>query len=655
MITRRSFIKTSAMAALPFSLSGFPLFATAQPKTSLLDEENDKILVLVQLQGGNDGLATLYHAAEYGNLSVVRNNIIVPENTILNIEDAYGFHPSMQGLKDVWDLECLGIVQNVGYPNQNRSHFRSTDIWNAASSAEDFVSTGWIGRFYDLNYADYPNGYPNTANPHPFALTMGKIVSETCQGINANYSLSLLDPFNPGTALVSAEGDIANDCYGDALSFVNETVAQTNAFSQVIQDAAHSGNNLSSKWDNLSTELSQKLKNVARLIAGGLQTKIYIVQLGGFDTHDNQVVGDETTTGRHSVLLQELSDAICAFQEDLRLLELEDRVVGMTYSEFGRRIRSNGALGTDHGTAAPLFVFGSCVENHILGSHPEIDTEVGIDEGVSMEYDFRDVYGTILNQWLGLSTSEVMDVLYPDFQALPLFKESCIPSDPCIDNAVRVNVNIQLQGAYNPNTKQMRTDLLDKRLLPLNQPFNQAPWYYESLESVNTFPSNAVDWVLLEVREGEVGESIVEQKAAIVLADGRIVDVGDFLGVRFCNLIEGNSYFVSVKVRNHLAVISRSAYVLPNVDAIDLSNPDEVLGGASQLGAIDETNYGLLCGDYDNNGIINVEDFNRFRSELAQLNVYANSDGSMDGNITVKDYNLYVPNASVIGVEQVRY
>mgnify|MGYP000868698793 CR=1 FL=1 len=339
----------------------------------------------------------------------------------------------MQGMKDVWDMGVLGIVQNVGYPNQNRSHFRSTDIWNTGSSAEDFETKGWLGKFYDLD----PNGYPNATNPHPFALTMGKIVSETSQGVNANYSLALLDPFNPGTALVSAGGDIPSNCYGDALSFVNETVSQTNAYASVISAAVNAGSNLSPKWSNLTTDLSQKLKNVARLISGGLKTKIYVVQLGGFDTHDNQAVEGATTTGIHSNLLKELSDAICAFQDDLMLLNVDDKVVGMTYSEFGRRIRSNAALGTDHGTAAPVFLFGSCIQNQIIGEHPIIDTQVGIEDGVPMQYDFRDIYGTILQNWLGLETSEVMSILHPNVQSLPLFKPGCciLPPTPLILNS----------------------------------------------------------------------------------------------------------------------------------------------------------------------------------------------------------------------------
>lgn len=425
-ISRRDFIKSSALASIPLMLSGFPLFATKKSTAQFSCNDNDKILVLVQLQGGNDGLATIYDANQHANLQAVRSNIILPETSIINFHNEYGFHSAMQGMKDVWDIDCLGIIQNVGYPNQNRSHFRSMDIWNSASSTEDFVSTGWIGRFYDLNHAAYPNGYPNTDNPHPFALTMGKIVSETCQGVNANYSLSLLDPFNPGTALVSAEGNIPANCFGDALSFINNTVSQTNAFASVISNAANAGNNLSTKWNSLQTELAEKLKNVARLISGGLKTKIYVVQLGGFDTHDNQVVDGATTTGIHGELLRELSDAICAFQDDLNLLNVNDRVIGMTYSEFGRRIRSNAALGTDHGTAAPLFLFGSCIANQVLGDHPEIDPQVGTEEGVAMQYDFRDIYATILKNWLGLNDSDVGNVLHPNVQILPLFKSNCI-------------------------------------------------------------------------------------------------------------------------------------------------------------------------------------------------------------------------------------
>ena len=427
-LNRRDFIKLStiATASLPITLSGFPIFANEKPKEYQFLEDNENILVLIQLQGGNDGLNTIFNLNQYDNLQSVRSNIIIPEANLLTVDNETRFHPSLTGMKEIWDKEKLAIIQNVGYPNQNRSHFRSTDIWNSASSSDDYISSGWVGRFFDENHSEYPENYPSTENPHPFAITLGKIVSETCQGPNANFSMALSDPDNPGTALVSNTGEIPANCYGDTLNFVNNTIAQTNAYAEVITKASDAGKNLSDKYENSNNnKLSGKLKNVAKLISGELKTKVYIVQLGGFDNHDSQVEENDVTQGKHSNLLKELSDAIAAFQEDLELLNIDKKVIGMTYSEFGRRIRSNAALGTDHGTAAPLFLFGTCAKNQVLGDAPEIDTQVDEKEGVQMQYDFRNVYSTILTDWLGASKQESTSVLFDEFNALPLFTEGC--------------------------------------------------------------------------------------------------------------------------------------------------------------------------------------------------------------------------------------
>ncbi len=435
---RRDFIKTSVMAALPITLGGFPIFSSVKNASeTYFDPENENILVLIQLQGGNDGLATVYNYNSYDLLQQVRSNIIVPQNSILNLQNSYGLHPSMAGMQSIWEQENLGIIQNVGYPNQNRSHFRSTDIWHTSSDAEEFLTTGWFGRMYDEYYDDYPSAYPNSERPDPFAITIGKTLSATCQGSSANYSLAVTDPFNPGTALVSAGGNVPNACYGDALQYVNDTVAQTNAYAEVILQAANAGNNLSTQYEDDSL-LSQQLKHVARLISGGLQTKIYVVQLGGFDTHDGQVEQD-TTVGWHSYLLHQLSTAITAFQDDLELLGVHEKVIGMTYSEFGRRIRSNSANGTDHGNAAPMILFGNCIQQQVLGDYPEIDVNVDPREGVPMQYDFRNVYGTILEKWLGVTDDEVVQLIYNNYESLPLFESGCIdepidePDEPIED------------------------------------------------------------------------------------------------------------------------------------------------------------------------------------------------------------------------------
>lgn len=424
-LNRRDFIKLSsiASASLPIALSGFPVFAKEKPSNYQFTENNENVLVLIQLQGGNDGLNTIFDLNDYANLQSVRSNIIVPENELISLNGSTFIHPSMMGMKNIWDQEKLGIIQNVGYPDQNRSHFRSTDIWNSASDANEFVASGWLGRYFDMNHSSFPSNYPDAANPDPFAITIGKVVSETCQGVNANFSLAIEDPENPGTALVSNTGTIPGNCYGDALNFVNETIEQTNAYAEVIENAATSGANKSNKYTD--SELSEKLKQVAKLISGGLQTKVYVVQIGGFDNHDNQVVESDTKTGKHASLLEELSEAMDAFQDDLALLNIDQKVLGMTYSEFGRRIRSNAGLGTDHGSAAPLFLFGNCAKNQILGDAPEIDTQVDDQEGVQMQYDFRNIYSTILTDWLGATKQESETVLFNNFESLPIFKLNC--------------------------------------------------------------------------------------------------------------------------------------------------------------------------------------------------------------------------------------
>lgn len=427
-LNRRDFIKLTsvASASLPITLSGFPVFANEKPGNYQFSDDNDNILVLVQLQGGNDGLNTVFNMDQYDNLQSVRPNIIIPENELLTVKNSTCFHPSMLGLKNLWDKEKLSIIQNVGYPDQNRSHFRSSDIWNSASSANDYISSGWLGRFFEENHGSFPENYPNENYPDPFAITIGRIVSETCQGNASNFSMALEDPDNPGTALASNIGNIPDNCYGNALNFVNDTIKQTNAYASVITKAAGLGNNLSTKY--VDSDLSEKLKHVAKLISAGIKTKVFVVQIGGFDNHNNQVVEGETKTGKHAGLLQELCDAIEAFQEDLELLKIDKRVIGMTYSEFGRRIRSNDSLGTDHGTAAPLFLFGSCSNNIILGDAPEIDTQVDNKEGVQMQFDFRNIYSTILTDWLGASKQESTNILFDNFDALPIFKSGCAAS-----------------------------------------------------------------------------------------------------------------------------------------------------------------------------------------------------------------------------------
>jgi uncharacterized protein (DUF1501 family) len=403
---------------LPMLLNGFKL--RAMPKSSIfsaISNENDRVLVLIQLNGGNDGLGMITPLDQYDKLANARGNILIPQGSLLDVGFSQAFHPSMGGLKSVFDEGKMAVVQAVGYPNQNRSHFRSSDIWTSGSPANENWTTGWLGRYFQEGQPNFPIGYPNAEYPDPFALTLGGNVTETCQGTAANFSMAVNDPFNLSPLSTGGSDTPPNTPYGEELTYLRQTIASTNAYSDGITEAANSGANMAVYPDD--NGLAQQLKNVALLIAGGLQTKVYVCNLGGFDTHAGQVVLDPTL-GTHSELLQLLSDAVTAFQQDLTMLGLEKRVVTMTFSEFGRRIRSNASLGTDHGDAAPLMLFGSCVKPGFTGESPEIPANPAVQEAVAMQYDFRNVYGSVLMDWFEVAEDDVKNLLFPDFSYIPL-------------------------------------------------------------------------------------------------------------------------------------------------------------------------------------------------------------------------------------------
>jgi uncharacterized protein (DUF1501 family) len=424
---RRSFLKYSSTASIPVLVGGFQVNSIASsPVFDFINEQNDKVLVLIQCLGGMDGLHTVFPIDQYNKLVKVRENVIIPENVLLPVTDSIKFHPVMSGMKNVFDEGNLSIIQSVGYPNQNRSHFRSKDIWNTASRADEYLTSGWLGRYLDDSYPGYPTEYPNEENKDPFAITIGSIVSETCQGLASNFSMALKDPFALTPLSESGNSELPDNYYGDNVEFMRTIIAQTNAYGDQIKTAAEKGNNLSNKYPD-DNSLAQQLKQVALLIAGGLKTKIYVVNLGGFDLHANLTDANDSTTGRHTVLLDRLSGAIDAFVEDLSLLGVQDRVLGMTFTEFGRRIKANESFGTDHGSAAPMFLFGPCINKQVVGHNPEIPEEVKTQDGVPMQHDFRSVYGTILEDWFEVPKEKVKEYLFDGYQKMDFLKDCNVP------------------------------------------------------------------------------------------------------------------------------------------------------------------------------------------------------------------------------------
>ncbi|MDB5104144.1 MAG: hypothetical protein JWP91_1833 [Fibrobacteres bacterium] len=420
---RRRFLKIGASAAA-VPLAGGSMAAQAfgmSPLDALAaSAANDRVLVVVRLDGGNDGLNTVLPLDQYANLAKARANILIPEAKAVKLTAATGLHPALGGFAKLYADGKLQIIQSVGYPSHNQSHFRSTDIWFSASEYNQILSTGWLGRYLETVYPGYPDGFPSKDFPDPPAIQIGSSLYTLLQGENVPMGMAVANATSI-YSLVPAGFDTAPKTpAGHELTFIRQMFTETQKYGESIKKALAAAANKSALYPATGNTLSDQLKGVARLIAGGMQTKIYVVTLRGFDTHANQVLAADVATGAHALLLTKLNDAIVAFQDDLRLLGLENRVIGMTMSEFGRRILSNASLGTDHGTSAPLFVWGDPVAGGILGTNPVIPATVTVKDNVPMQYDYRSVYSSILKDWLGVTGADLTKVLLKDFPALPI-------------------------------------------------------------------------------------------------------------------------------------------------------------------------------------------------------------------------------------------
>jgi uncharacterized protein (DUF1501 family) len=410
---------------LPALLPGVSLRALVSPflHTVVRDEAQDKVLVLIQLSGGNDGLNTVIPLEYYDAYHSARANIAIPEEKILRLEgfDGTGLNPAMPELQRLFNAGKVSIIQGVSYPQPNFSHFRATDIWLTGADAGQVLPTGWAGRYLDREYPHFPQDYPNVTMPDPLAIQVGSLVSPALQGPSLTMGMAISNP-NSFYELIGDKAAPVNDSRaGDQLAYIREMSVKTDQYAGVIKTAAMKVTKQSDKYPaGGKNALADQLKIVARLIAGGLQTRIYLVSMGGFDTHARQTDATDTTTGVHAKLLAKLSEAINAFQDDLAYLQVENRVVGMTFSEFGRRIQSNASGGTDHGAAAPVFIFGKGVRSGVIGQNPTWPSKLTVNDNLAMQYDFRAVYTTLLEKWFRTNEALTSEVLFRDYPTLPL-------------------------------------------------------------------------------------------------------------------------------------------------------------------------------------------------------------------------------------------
>jgi uncharacterized protein (DUF1501 family) len=441
-LNRRDFIRGAAAVALPLTINGYSARAMGlSPVMESLGEvaaSMDRVLVLVQLSGGNDGLNTVIPLDQYSVYSQVRANIAIPENRVLKLNNATGLHPAMAGMKTLFDEGKLAVIQGVTYPTPNQSHFRSTDIWLSGSAYNQYLDTGWAGRFLGSQYPNYPVGFPNAQMPDPLAIQISAVPSLALRDDTGSLGINLQDPDAfyrlVGTASPIESDPVANTAAGRQIAFLRQIQTQSQQYASTIKTAADKAKTNKVTYP-AGNGLAAQLSIVARLIAGGLRTRVYMVSLGGFDTHANQVQAADRTIGSHATLLNNLSQAISSFQTDLQMFGLADKVIGMTFSEFGRRVASNVASGTDHGTAAPQFVFGAAVRGGIIGTNPSLTNLT--NNNLTMQNDFRDIYASVLRQWFQVDSKQYGEVFSRDFVQLPLIKGTS--TDVALANAQRVS------------------------------------------------------------------------------------------------------------------------------------------------------------------------------------------------------------------------
>jgi uncharacterized protein (DUF1501 family) len=322
----------------------------------------------------------------------------------------------------------LSIIHSVSYPNPSQSHFRSTDILMTAVDANQTDNRGWAGRYLEDRFPEYPAQYPNAEMEDPLAIQIGYLTSTTLLGNQQSMGIAINDP-DSFYQLVSRDFSPAT---GDLVAHIRKQQVLSIGYAAEIKAAADAGTNLATyPTASANNSLADQLKIVARLIHGGLKTKIYFVSLSGFDTHASQVGFSDSSVGQHATLLSKLSTAIATFQQDLHLQGIEDKVVGMTFSDFGRRATSNDSKGTDHGVAAPMFVFGTAIKRQTVGHNPDLTNGLlPVDpmpwetyRNIAMQIDFRRVYTDVLNDWFGTQATTTDTLLFRNFTTISLFSD----------------------------------------------------------------------------------------------------------------------------------------------------------------------------------------------------------------------------------------
>jgi uncharacterized protein (DUF1501 family) len=399
---------TAAAAPAPIPGAQPQTPSVVQPETPVA--RGERALVVLQLSGGHDGLNAVI---PYGNgvYHQMRPQIGIPEDKVLHLDGEVGLHPNLTAFKSLYDQGRLAILQGVGYPSPNRSHFRSMEIWHSARPEGPAPDQGWLGAFMSEIYkvGDSPFECVNFGASVPQALRTQQAPIATLQD-TASFQF-LVDRRLPSMKepLLKAFGQVATRPAqkGPAVELVarnwDATTSGVHALTSVTEK-------YQSKAQYPNNPLARTLQQVAQMLASDLGTRVVYLQLGGFDTHANE-------KAQHATLMTQLADSLAAFQGDLEGHGISDRVVTMMFSEFGRRVKENGSQGTDHGAAGPMFVLGTSVKGGLYGNHPSLSD---LDDGdLKFGIDFRSVYATVLENWFSASAPEVLGGTFEKLMFLP--------------------------------------------------------------------------------------------------------------------------------------------------------------------------------------------------------------------------------------------
>jgi uncharacterized protein (DUF1501 family) len=414
MLKRRDFIKQSTMGVGVVTNLSLGKMNVSAFEPAFANVENDNILVIIQQFGGNDGMNTITPYEWDSYYTLYRPKLHIPQNVVepINKELGMAMHPNLKrgpknGMLGMFKQGKLAVMHGLGYHNPNYSHFRSTDIWLSGvvpNNDTEPLKSGWIGRYFD-------RVRPSERTDSPFCIQIGQNPSLMFLGATGEKSIVLEDAeqlYNQAKSVESDKINIGGSAYFmNEFDYINKVGQEVNEYSKVIKKAFDNGKNIEKYADQ---PLSNQLKLVARLIDGGLKSKVYFVEHHGYDTHSNQGGLD----GLHSRLLAELSEAISAFQSDIEQLGHASKVVGITTSEFGRRPYENGSLGTDHGTANVGFAFGEAVKGEIFGFHFAF-LQFRDFQNLWFKTDFRSIYYEIMVSWFNQTPEYAQYVLGSKF------------------------------------------------------------------------------------------------------------------------------------------------------------------------------------------------------------------------------------------------